>query len=141
GGWWYRNNIANFNLTIAVDGNSLRADYIDYTKLYPNLVQYMGTDGIPEVQLNVRDTNNNGRPDYEWRQLFIRFAEDADELARTWVIVNTQDDELPIQKALFWPYLGDTLTSSDNYLRSYTGGGAPIVVNWDTSRIVQVGEF
>ena len=130
-GWWEHNGITNFNLDIEVDGSAtvtLLSDiYLDKIK----------TDGVIDFTVHVRDQDIDGRPDYEWREAFLPFS-DNDAYYRTSIIVNTEDDELPISGSIFWPYLGNDY---GNIIKPYNGSPPPLEMNWRSARINFLGEF
>ena len=134
-GWWYKNGITNFNLDVYVDG-SLLAYFgpLWYSKLFE-------IDGNFDVVLHVRDTNYDGDPDLEWRQIYLPLSE-MDGYNRTQVIVNTMNNEKPIDGAIVWPYLGDLLKNPSAFTKpSYFSSSPPIDVDWSISKITHLNEF
>lgn len=134
-GWWYKNEIANFNLDIFVDGSMLAffgpLSYAEQFKI----------DNEYDVVLHVRDTNYDGRPDLEWRQIFLGFSE-FDGYNRTQVIVNTKYNEKSIEGAVVWPYIGDAIKNNFVFSKpSYFYSPPPIDVDWSTGRITHLNEF
>jgi hypothetical protein len=133
-GWWQRDGTVNFNLDIVVDGY-IRATFGSVFE------EYHRTDGTPEVYAHIRDTDRDGRPDLEWRQLYLPFPESWG-YRRTEVVVNTEDDEPPIRGALLWPYLGDTYSDWSQYAKlSYSSSTPPIDVDWMAGKLTHVAEF
>jgi len=134
-GWWYRNGITNFNLDVFVDGP---------------LLAYFGPLGYSEqfeidknfdVVLHVRDTNYDGDPDLEWRQIYLPLSE-MDGYNRTQLIVNTMNNEKPIDEAIGWPYLGDVLKNPSAFTKpSYFSSPPPVDVDWSISKITHLNEF
>jgi len=133
-GWWQRDGVVNFNLDITVDG-LVRASFGSVFR------QFLHTDGTPEVYVHIRDTDKDGRPDYEWRQLYLPMSESSG-YPRTEIVVNTEDDEAPITGAVMWPYLGDTYSDLSQYAKlTYFSSSPPIDVDWSSSRVTHVAEF
>jgi hypothetical protein len=61
-GWWIRDSRVNLNLQLFVDGSVRGAfDATVYTHL-------LSTDGVTDFDIMVRDTDVDGRPDYELNQ-------------------------------------------------------------------------
>jgi hypothetical protein len=118
----------NFNFDITADGPV--EGMIDADVIY---LDQLKTDGKPDLTIHVRDPNHDGRPNYEWRQAYPPLAEE-DGFYHTSVMVNTADDEPPIQQKLFWPLLGMGA-------QSFTKGNyadfseAPINIDWRRSKI------
>jgi O-antigen/teichoic acid export membrane protein len=155
-GWWTRDDIVNFNLDILVDG-LVRGTFS--SSLYARQLETMlKTDGDVDFEIRVRDTDRDGRPDYEWRQDRTPLPENplVSGHNRSELVVNTEDDEVPIaqQDQVFWPFLGRSLIESKKadfestlmafapyFVKGYNTGHPPIQLDWSRGRIVQVGEF
>jgi hypothetical protein len=131
-GWWERDNKVNFNLDIEVVGPVI--GMID-TPLYLHRLE---RNSRVNLVAHVRDTNHNGRPDYEWRQAYPPLTED-DAFYKSSLMVNTRDDEPELTGASpFWPYFGNR---SYELVKPYFESPAPIQVEWDAGLIRVLGEF
>jgi len=124
--WWLPSGKPNFNLDMVVDGpvsgtNQDKALYLDRVKV----------DSIPNLLVHVRDSNGDGRPDYEWRQVYAPLPEGS-QYYRTLLMVNPAGDEPPLKSGLFWPFLG---TGATNYIKlDYGSLTSPPPVNVDWTR-------
>lgn len=132
GGWWERNGMVNFNLDIEVAGPV--QGMLD-TVLYQHL---LARNGSVNLYVHVRDTNHNGRPEYEWRQAHPPLDE-TDGYYHSSIMVNTRDDE-PAQSGTtpFWPHLGQQKTE---LVKPYFQSPAPIQIEWDAGRLRVLSEF
>jgi hypothetical protein len=131
-GWWERDDKVNFNLDIEVVGPVI--GMID-TPLYLHRLE---RNSRVNLVAHVRDSNQNGRPDYEWRQAYPPLTED-DAYYKSSVMVNTRDDEPELTGASpFWPYIGNR---SYELVKPYFESPAPIQVEWDAGLIRVLGEF
>jgi len=136
-GWWTEGTLINFNLELYVDG------LVDAAFGVRNkLAGIFKTDGIVDITIDVRDSDDDGRPDYDWRTL--SFQEPLPPVAattpRTYLMVNARDDESPLIPLLAWPYLGGEtygyVTSSPIQFNQ-----PPIQIDWEKGQITAVGEF
>lgn len=156
GGWWQRDGHTNFNLDIEVDGQ------VNASAESRNWIAYLASDGVPDFLITVRDTDDDGRPDYHWIDVWPE-APKTWGVRRTQLMVNPADDEYPLTGSIFWPYLGSALSSPDNprhvvpsrfpvenlptaqktagFRKSYLSSRPPIMVAWDKGVISHVGEF
>jgi hypothetical protein len=127
-GWIREDGGINFNYDITIDGSV--EGMIDASSLY---LDRLKNDGKTDLTVHVRDIDNDGRPDYEWRQAYPPLAEE-DGFYHTSVMVNNADDEPPIADALFWPLLGDSATG---FIKGGYGNTSepPINVDWQRSKI------
>ncbi len=130
-GWWERDGKINYNLNIQVDGA------VAATLLRDVYIHVIKTDGVIDFVVHVRDTDHDGRPDYEWREAFLPFG-DLDAYYRTSILVNTEDDELPVTGSIFWPYLGNNY---NDIVKPYNQSPPPFEMNWQHARIDYLGEF
>lgn len=135
-GWWSDDGKVNFNLDILTDGPIVTA--LVSEKIFADVFT---VDGISDTTITIRDTDNDGRPDYDWRTL--HFPEPRPESARTiapsYLMVNAEDNELPFQTVFPWPYLGSL---SYGYLVSSPNStGPPIQIDWSRGEIPVIGEF
>ncbi|MBM4430621.1 MAG: hypothetical protein FJ026_09800, partial [Chloroflexi bacterium] len=136
-GWWMKDGLVNYNLDIEVDG-PVRATFYSpvllHVQLWPQLTKSL-LDGKPEYTIRVRDTDHDGRPDYDIRQVYP--PPPLPDYYGTELTVNTNHNETTFGDFIFWPHLG---TPAD-YIKPYAGSVAPIQVDWQASRIVAVAEF
>ncbi len=103
-GWWAREGKLNFNLDIAVDGPVMAMASFD------RFLEDLETDGDVDFHIKIRDLDNSGRGDYDFR-----WSETS--LPETWGLrrVNLAVDESPadaqslsaqfLPGQVFWPYL------------------------------------
>lgn len=135
-GWWSTPEKINFDLDIFVDGPIVSAfldkGVLDY---------FFSVDGITDTTIMVRDDNNDGHPNSDWRT--VHFPEDRPAFARnaaqSFLVVNVDDDEQAFDRQFPWPYLGN---KSFGYLtNSAEATGPPIQVDWQTGEITAIGEF
>ncbi|WP_205703908.1 hypothetical protein [Candidatus Chloroploca sp. Khr17] len=133
-GWWTRNGKINFNLDIAVDGLVEAAFDVHWA-----LKNRVATDGFIDFIIRIRDENNDGRPDYDWRTVQHPPQLPPFTLPRTFLMVNEKDNEPPLAPVLPWPFLGgETYYLTASPLPS---SDPPIQVNWESGTITTVGEF
>lgn len=126
--WTREDGAPNFNYDLQIDGPV--EGMIDADQLY---LDRLTTDGKIDLTAHVRDSDNDGRPDYEWRQAYPPLA-DADGFYHSSVMVNTAGDEPPIAGAIFWPLLGSGASHfvKDDYAST---SHAPINIDWQRSKI------
>jgi hypothetical protein len=131
-GWWVKGSQTNFNLDIYVDG-PVEAVLADQTEVG----SWAKTDGLDDVVIHVRDLDDDGRPDLDWR---THNAPDAWAHARSFLMVNHRDDEVTISPVFPWPYLGG---ESFGYLMNSPSGlgQPPIQMDWQAGHITAIGEF
>jgi hypothetical protein len=136
-GWWQRDNRTNYNLHLEIDG-AVRASFnspvVRYRSVSPETLLSMADKHL-DVTILVRDVDNDGRPDYDFRQVLSTpavYTAYGTELA-----VNARDNEVPIEDFLFWPYLGG-LT---DYVKPSGGSMPPIQIDWAAAHISAVAEF
>jgi hypothetical protein len=133
-GWWVRDKLINFNLDITVDG------LVDAAFLMQHKYEgVFATDGIPDAVARIRDRNQNGRPEFDWRHLNL--PDDVRQgNQQDFLMVNVRDDEPPLEPTFPWPYLGAV---TYGYLTSSTLAVSrpPIQVDWETGKLTAVGEF
>ena len=127
-GWWVDGGKINFNLNLSIDGPVIAAFAAE--SFYLNQLKY---DGVVDYTIVVRDTDNDGRPDYQLTQ-----APSAGRTIKTNLMVNEGHNEAPIEGAIFWPFLG---TGSVGVGKPYGKSVPPIQVDWSISRIRYVAEF
>lgn len=136
-GWWTQDGQINFNLDITVDG------LVDAAfSLYDKVKDVFKTDGVIDVEIHIRDSNNNGRPDYDWRTPALGGLPPAvaRQTQRTFLAVNARDDEPPLAPTFPWPYMGNR---SYGYLTSsaHQTSQPPIQIDWPSGTITAIGEF
>jgi len=136
-GWWQRDDKVNFNLYLEIDG-PVRASFtspaVRWRSAPAGSLPSMA-DGDPDVTILVRDVDNDGRPDYDLRQVLSTAAiwtNYGTELA-----VNAHDNEAPLKDFLFWPYLG----GMTGYMKPNGESIPPIQMDWGAARISIVAEF
>lgn len=130
-GWWLQDGKINYNLKIQVDGPA-RATFFSYASRFPDL----SVDGKTDYTVEIQDTNRDGRPDIELRQVLLPAPQG--EGVHTELIVNTNHREVPpAQDYLFWPYLGQP----PDYIKPYQAGYPPVFINWKNSQIIALTEF
>src|SRR5439155_20568138 len=96
--------------------------------------------GRVDFAIHVRDTDHDGRPDYEWRQEYPPLPDDprVSGFYRTSIMANTEDDEVPLTGYVFWPLLS---RQPAGFVKDYNLSLPPIQVNWEKAKIIQVSEF
>lgn len=129
-GWWVRNGITNYNLDVTV---------------YGQIYTMWGGDGWsqllrpeePNAQIVVRDVDNDGMPDWDWRTMLPEFPNRGDlrtnyvERKCTWVG--------PIDPGVFpeWPFV-----ASEGGFEQETGiFRPPIVVDWQDGQVRTFSEM
>ncbi|HEX2914877.1 MAG TPA: hypothetical protein VH186_29055 [Chloroflexia bacterium] len=130
-GWWERNGKINFNLDIQIDAA------VATNVLYQSTINLVKTDGKVDFLVHVRDSDNDGLPDYEWREAFLPLSED-DAYFRTTIMVNTKHSEIPISGSIFWPYLGNNY---NDLVKPYNSSPPPFEMDWQEGTIKFLGEF
>jgi hypothetical protein len=154
-GWWTRDGKINFNLDLSVDGQ------IQASMSAKPWLNKVSTDGSPDFTIQVRDTDNDGRPDYQWVNAWPE-AHSGFGIRRTEIVVSPDDDEPPITGSIFWPLLGSTLDWDDlkadrpdyispdsldivqarsGYNKTYGVSMPPIQVLWQKASLLYVSEF
>jgi O-antigen/teichoic acid export membrane protein len=157
-GGWVIDGKTNFNLDLVVDG-PVRGNHNSAFRY--RIYDLLKTDGKVDFEIHVRDSDRDGRPDYEWRQDRAPLPEDPQLSGqyRTEIIDNTEGDEIPIQGAVLedampWPFLSQQLQPTpagseqsliDAYApffgKSYNESLPPVQIDWPKAKIVQIGEF
>ena len=66
-GWWTQGDIVNFNLDLLLDG-VMKAAYVDDLRVPLANTGRLKTDSTVDYEVYVRDLDQDGKPDYEWRQ-------------------------------------------------------------------------
>jgi len=139
-GWWYDGERVNYNLTITIDGQ-MRGNFGVGLYLNHPFWTLLKNDGDPDFTIDVRDEDRDGRPDYEWRQFYLKTSE-TDGYPRTEINYNTQDDEGLVTSFIFWHYLGMFDGNINSYVKAIYGESLPpIAVDWTNSTIPIVSEF
>lgn len=132
-GWWVREGRINFNLDIRVDGP---VQGMMDTGQYQNRLR---TDTRADLEIFVRDPQNSGRPQYEWRQAYPP-GQREDGYYRTVVNANPHNNEVPLSEYWIWPYL-KAGPPTDGWVKGYRVSPPPIQVDWPQARVVILGEF
>jgi hypothetical protein len=154
-GWWARDGKINFNLDLTVDGQ------IQASMSAKPWLKNVSTDGAADFTIEVRDTDDDGRPDYQWVNAWPE-AHSGYGIRRTEIVVSPDDDEAPITGSIFWPLLGSTLDWDDlkadrpdyispdrldivqarsGYNKTYGISMPPIQVLWQKASLLYVSEF
>ncbi len=120
--WWLPNGAVNYNFDLTADGPVV--GMIDTAAVY---LRYLKTDGKTDLAVHVRDTNGDGRPDYEWRQAYPPLS-DTDGYYHTSVMVNPAQNEPTPQNTFFWPLLG---SGANDFIRPDYNKAPPPPVNID----------
>lgn len=144
---WTHDKGTNFNLDIAIDGDVYTL-FGGTEKLRRRLAteEQLRTDGAIDYTISIRDPNNDGRPNYEYRQAQLpdiieqKIQSGGRALERTAIMVNEEDNEPVLRKWLPWPHLGPV---THGYLtNSFSLNNYPAIqVDWETGLIPVVGEF
>ena len=130
-GWWQSGDTINFNLDISVDGAVLAAFGSE------GIQGRFKNDGIWDYFIHVRDLDVDGKPDYEWIQVWPYNDPTGWGFIRTQVFQNAHDDEYPMTGSLFWPFLSASGTQYRQCTvdKSYQRSIAPVLVDWQQGRI------
>ncbi len=132
-GWWQRGDAISYNLDITVD------DFIVAIHEADKVQEYISQDRKRDFFIRIRDTNGDGRADYDWRTVFFQKAPPFD-FVRTYMSVNTGNNEAPVVPTFPWPYIG-------NYSYGYEISSPhetrppPIQIDWLSGQIGYIGEF
>lgn len=153
-GFWEKDGKPNFNLDVSVDGPVMAAFGAQF------YLARLKSDGRVDFQIQVRDADLDGRPDYE----LIRAGQDVPRNVNAYLselMVNSGHDEVPITNYVVWRLVG-TAPGEENgfksgtlpaplftapagtsfgYVKNYGESFPPIQVDWEHSRIRFVGEF
>ncbi len=127
-GWWRDGDTVNFNLDIEIDGPVIAAFAAELFYL-----AQLRNDGLVDYTMEVRDTDRDGRPNYQLVQ-----APRYGNHPLTHLMVNAADNEADIEGSIFWPFLGAT---GSGISKPYGKSIPPIHIDWQGSRITHVGEF
>lgn len=128
--WMEPSGIISYNLDLWVDGrvnaNWLSAQYLPE----------FSTDGRIDFYIKVRDTDQDGSPNYEIRQSYQ--TEDYWYVPSTWLGVSEQRQDPPIKNSLIWPYLG---SGHFDFFQQFNNFYAPIQMDWMKNKIATLVEF
>lgn len=133
-GWWQRDDMLNYNLTVEIDGD------VQGLQDNPRLYDLTETDGVIDIRATVKDADANGNPDYELRQLVFP-DKPRGNFSQTMLTVNPYQAERPApdRSYVFWEHLSSYYLS---YARTPRKDGyASIQVDWATGRIIAVTQF
>ncbi|MBN1814161.1 MAG: hypothetical protein JXA14_20145 [Anaerolineae bacterium] len=112
--------------------------------MQPLYYDYLPVAGNVSSAREVVDSDNDGNPNYELRQLFPTAQADL-PIYRSQINVNISNTPCPnFEEALFWPYLGDTRLedwSQQQVQRGPENLSPPIKVDWQTGLIKGVASF
>ncbi len=136
-GWWLQDATINYNLNIEVDGVARASFHSPIGILVQNRPELARglLNGRVDCLIHVRDTDYDGRPDHDIRQVYP--PPPFPDYYGTELTVNTQHNEICFTDFAFWPHLG-TYTG---YIKPYAGSVPPIQIDWGASRIAVVAEF
>ncbi len=133
-GWWQRDDMLNYNLTVEIDGDV--QGMVRSHALY-NLI---ATDGVIDVRATIEDADGNGNPDYDLRQLVFPNVPGGN-FERTMLTVNPYQAERPApdRSYVFWEHLSSARLS---YVRTPNRDGyASIQMDWAAGTLVAVTQF
>lgn len=138
-GWWVRDGTVNYNLNIKVFGQvgAMWGATLDVKSgpqyNWPRLLE----PGEPNAEVIVRDTNNDGIPDWDWRTMLPEFPNRGD--LRTNYAERKCDSPLTADLGASpqWPYvaLEGSFEQEKGRLRP------PIVVDWETGKVNYFSEL
>ncbi len=131
-GWWVDGKRINFNIDIAVDGQ-VRAGFTP-----PEDTR--STDAEIDYTIQVRDFDNDGMPDQDWRTVHHPNEDESSTAFRSYLMVNVADNEPPLVPVFPWPYLGP-LTYGYLTNAAHSTSQPPIQMDWTEGAIVAVGEM
>lgn len=143
-GWWKRGDIINYNLDVEVDGPisaSFSAEIFNAS---------FRTDGTIDFRIRVRDTNRDGRPDWQTTRSYPAL-DHYSSVYRAFLIVSEIGD-YPIHDYVLWPLLGIARSTAGasraasqgfgyGVVKGYGASFPPIQVDWPGAQVVTVGEF
>lgn len=131
-GWWTRGERVNSNVNIEIDGPVVAAFAVGHL-----VERHLASDGVKDYVIRVRDTDLDGRPDWELVQFYLPLSDDY-PYVRTTLIVNEGGNEPELSGGILWPYItGQTY----GFERLPGRGLPPIQIDWSASKIKFVGEF
>lgn len=130
GGWWIRNRRPNYNLDIQING-PIQATWGG--DLFTSLIKV----GEPAVSIKVRDTDADGIPDWDLRNVIPPFP------GRGYIRSNYAQRKCDTPTTLdyglspLWPYI----TSIGSYEQTNGYFRGPIVVDWESGKINYFSEL
>jgi hypothetical protein len=136
GRWYHPDGVVNYTLNFEIDGpvfsvfapGDFQARYV--------------LDGTPDVVIRTIDSDQDGRPEIDWRLAEIPpgLPQNPPPMQRTFLTVNVPDDQPPLAIGFPWPFLmfgeGGFLTVSP-----FSQTRPPIQVNLNRGEIVTLGEI
>ncbi|PDV99077.1 hypothetical protein [Candidatus Chloroploca asiatica] len=130
-GWLEDQDLFNWNLDIEIDGQ------VSSTMLDEIYMDRIALDSTIHTRIYVRDNNRNGLPEIEWRKSRPNVPSSWNVI-RTTVIVNTEDDEFPLEPGRPW-----YLISPERWqlTKNYGTSKPPLIVDWAEARIELLNEF
>jgi len=115
---WIRGGTVSYNLQIRCKSGT-RCSFGD-------------ANGNARANISIVDTNDDGTPEYEVRQIL--------DTERTDLMVNRRSERtLSPDSGVIWPYIGSK--SDHGFVRPSGSAPPPIQINWSTGKIVTVAEF
>ena len=129
-GWWVKDGKTSFNLDVQVNGP------IQATWGGENWVSKV-KPGEAEVRIQVRDTDGDGIPDWDWRTVIPAFP--GMGILRSNYMERECKTPFQFNPGLvpLWPYL----TDHGNYEQASASLRPPIVVDWSTGAITYFSEL
>ena len=130
GGWWSRNGLPNYNLDIQVNG-PIQASWGG--DLFSSLIKV----GEPAVSIMVRDTDTDGIPDWDLRNVIPSFP--GRGFIRSNYAQRKCDTPTTLDQGIspMWPYL----SSAGGYEQLNASLRGPIVADWDSGKIIFFSEL
>jgi hypothetical protein len=135
-GWWMRDSQVNLNLDIEVDG------YTEAVFQASLLSEVVDNNGNADFRIIVRDTDYDGRAEYDWRTVLIseQALNSTPSSLRTFLTVNEADNGVLLSPVFPWPYLGGVSYGYDT--TSYRlADDPPIQMDWEAAQVIAIGEF
>lgn len=137
-GWWVRDGMVNYNLSITVYGQvpAMWGTTLDVKGPYTDWTSLLAPD-TPNAQIYTMDTNSDGLPDWDWRTMLPDFPNRGDY--RTNYAERKCDSPLTVDAGVSpqWPYV-----AFDGGFEQQTGiFRPPIVVDWATGQIQYFSEL
>jgi hypothetical protein len=137
-GWWVRNGIANYNLELEVYTPAYAMwGGIDDPAQAPTGWQANLAPGELAVTITVRDSDGDGQPDWEWRELVPPFP--GKGYYRTHYAENTCDHARKTVAGItpWFPYLG-LFAEFEQPAGEFH---PPFIVNWTQGQLTHVAEM
>jgi len=138
GGWWVREGRVNYNLDVQVDGPVYAMWGGGYTP-EEGFTRWTArvAPGEPAVRIRVRDPNEDGVPDWDWRSLLPKFI--GNGYLRTNYPERKCESPLQQHRGLspLWPFVA----AKGHFEQPVGHLYPPIVMNWQQGKIVYFSEI